>query len=121
MMIQAQAEEFAQEWIAAWNAHDLSAVARLYSEDFEMSSPFVAQLTGEPSGRLVGKEQVQAYWEAVFRRMPLLNFELLDVFAGASSLVVHYRTNLGRDAAEVLFFDSEGKIYRAAAHFKEQA
>ncbi|MEI8247817.1 MAG: hypothetical protein WCI51_18415 [Lentisphaerota bacterium] len=36
--------EFATEWIAAWNSHDLNRVLSHYSEDFETSSPFIAKM-----------------------------------------------------------------------------
>jgi hypothetical protein len=50
------AERFAAEWIAAWNSHDLDRVLSHYADDFEMSSPYIAELAGEPSGKLKGKE-----------------------------------------------------------------
>jgi hypothetical protein len=33
------AERFAEEWIAAWNAHDLPRILSHYEDDFEMPSP----------------------------------------------------------------------------------
>ncbi len=38
-----RAESFAAEWIAAWNARDLLRVLSHYTDDFEMSSPFIEQ------------------------------------------------------------------------------
>jgi ketosteroid isomerase-like protein len=46
------AERFAKEWVAAWNSHDLDRVLAHYEEDFEMSSPIIIALVGEPSGKL---------------------------------------------------------------------
>ena len=43
------ADRFAQEWIDAWNSHHLERVLSHYADDFEMSSPYIAQITGEPS------------------------------------------------------------------------
>jgi hypothetical protein len=48
------ADKFAQEWIAAWNAHDVDRVLTHYTNDFEMTSPVITQVTGEPSGKLKG-------------------------------------------------------------------
>src|SRR5689334_20299084 len=58
------AERFATEWIAAWNSHDLDRVLSHYADDFEMSSPIIAQIAGEPSGKLKGKKAVGAYWSS---------------------------------------------------------
>ncbi|WP_226860359.1 hypothetical protein [Acidithiobacillus thiooxidans] len=54
-MDKAFAEHFAADWIASWNAHDLERVMSHYDDDFEMSSPVIVQVTGEPSGMLRGK------------------------------------------------------------------
>ena len=40
----------AQEWIAAWNSHDLSRILVHYAEDVELISPLVAKLTGSSTG-----------------------------------------------------------------------
>src|SRR5579859_1405521 len=113
------AASFAAEWIAAWNARDLARVLSHYTDDFEMSSPLIIEIAGEPSGYLRGKEKVSAYWQAALKRNPGLHFELLEVFAGAGSIVLHYRRNSGGPAAEVLFFDKQGLVYRGAAHYRQ--
>ena len=44
------AREFAVEWIAAWNAHDLDRILSHYADDFEMRSPLIAERMGVASG-----------------------------------------------------------------------
>jgi hypothetical protein len=112
-----EALRFAEGWAAAWNAHDLGRVLAHYSDDFEMTSPFIARLMGEPGCTLKGKGQVEAYWRRALERLPDLQFEVLDVFTGVGSLVIHYKAVLGLRACEVFFFDGEGKVYKAAAHY----
>ena len=82
-----QAEQFAQNWIAAWNAHDLDQVLALYRDDFSMASPYIAAIAGEASGKLQGKPAVRAYWQAALERMPELHFELIDCLCGVNSLL----------------------------------
>jgi hypothetical protein len=113
------AASFAAQWIAAWNAHDLSGVLSHYTDDFEMSSPFIVEIADEPSGCLRGKEKVRGYWQTALKKHPGLHFELLGVFVGANSVVLHYRRNFGQPAAEVLFFNEHGLVYRAAAHYHD--
>ncbi|HEV2434373.1 MAG TPA: nuclear transport factor 2 family protein [Verrucomicrobiae bacterium] len=114
------AASFAAEWIAAWNARDLPGVLSHYTNDFEMSSPLIIELAAEPSGGLRGKEKIQAYWQAALKKHPGLHFELLGVFVGANSVVLHYRRNLGQPAAEAFFFNEQGLAYRAAAHYQKK-
>jgi ketosteroid isomerase-like protein len=110
------AVRFAEEWVAAWNSHDLERILSHYTDDFEMASPIIVQLMGEPSGTLKGKQAVREYWAKALARLPDLRFELIDVYVGAESVVIHYRGPRGA-SAEAFWFDPEGKVRRAAAHY----
>jgi hypothetical protein len=116
-MTREEAVRFAEGWAAAWNAHDLDLILTHYSADFEMTTPFIVKVMGDPSGTLKGKEQVGAYWRRALDRLPDLHFQVLDVFAGIGSLVIYYRAVLGLLACEVFFFDGQGKVCKAAAHY----
>jgi hypothetical protein len=111
------AQRFAAEWIASWNAHDLGRVLSHYAEDFEMSSPVIIRVAGEPSGTLRGKAAVGAYWKKALELIPDLKFELISVLAGVGSLTLCYEGPRGRLAAEVLHFGPDNKIIRAFAHY----
>ncbi len=122
MISKEQAQRFAKEWIDAWNAHDLDAILAHYSDDFEMTSPFIVTVMNEPSGTIKGKQNVRAYWQKAIDRFPDLKFELLEVLTGANSITLYYksyRSGAVRLAAEVFFFDSGGKVNKAFAHYNE--
>jgi ketosteroid isomerase-like protein len=110
------AEQFAAHWVDAWNRHDLEAVLSHYADDFEMSSPYIVSIAGEPSGTLKGKAAVRAYWAAALGRLPDLHFELVDTLIGVDSLTLYYRGVRGM-VAEVFWFDAAGRVVRAAAHY----
>ena len=112
------AERFAKKWIAAWNSHDLERILAHYDDDFEMSSPIITTLVGEPSGRLRGKKAVGAYWAKALQSIPDLRFDLLAALAGVDSVTVYYRGHRGL-AAEVLHFSPSGKVSKAFAHYAE--
>jgi ketosteroid isomerase-like protein len=116
MISAAFAEGFAADWIDAWNRHDLDAILAHYADDFEMRSPYIVQIAGEPSGVLRGKAAVGAYWAAALARMPDLRFTLIDTFGGVDSLIIHYQGARG-PAAEVFEFGPDGRVIRAAAHY----
>ena len=117
MLTAEQAEEFAQEWIAAWNSHDLERILSHYEDDFEMSSPVIVQVMEEPSGRLKGKEQIAIYWSKALQRYPDLFFEKLHVLRGANSVTIVYNGVRGL-SAEVFHFDVSGKVSSAYAHYQ---
>jgi len=110
------AMRFAQEWIAAWNSHDLDRILAHYRDDFLMSSPRIAIVADEPSGVLSGRAAVAAYWKKALASTPDLRFELVETFVGADCVVIRYRGVRG-PAAEVFFFDDAGRVVRAAASY----
>lgn len=118
MLTKEFAEHFAHDWIKAWNAHDLNLILAHYTDDFEMSSPFIAQVANEPSGVLTGKQAIAAYWSKALEKFPDLKFELEAVYCGAVSVVLTY-TNVTRGvkAAELFYFNAEGKVYKAAGNY----
>ncbi len=116
MIDKAFAEHFAADWVAAWNSHDLQRILAHYTDDFEMSSPIIIQVAGEPSGTLRGKDKVGAYWAKALQLNPTLHFELVAALRGVNSITLYYNGARGA-AAEVFHFNPEGKVTRAYAHY----
>ena len=116
MIDRAFSEDFAREWIDSWNSHDLSRILSHYSDDFEMSSPLIVQIAGEPSGKLKGKAAVGAYWKKALQLVPDLRFERLETLLGVNSLTVYYKSARGL-SAEVFHFGPDRKVVRAYAHY----
>lgn len=117
-MITAQfAQQFAEEWVATWNRHDLEAILSHYNDDFEMSSPFIVERMNEPSGTLKGKNQVRPYWQIALSRTPPLRFTLLQVLSGVDSIIIHFRRESGQLGAEMLSFNDKGLVVKGVAHY----
>jgi len=116
MIDKAFSEHFAREWVDSWNSHDLKRVLSHYSDNFEMSSPLIIQIAGEPSGMLKGKAAVGAYWQKALQLVPHLRFELLETLMGVNSLTVYYKSARGV-SAEVFHFGPDRKVIRAYAHY----
>ncbi|MEC4747918.1 nuclear transport factor 2 family protein [Methylomicrobium sp. Wu6] len=112
------AEHFAKNWLDAWNAHDLPRILAHYTDDFEMSSPVIIQVTGNPEGRLQGKQAVGAYWTKALTLFPNLRFEPLCTLIGVNSIVIHYVGATGQRVAEVFHFNEAGLVFRAQAHYE---
>jgi ketosteroid isomerase-like protein len=113
----AWAERFAQEWIAAWNSHDLERILAHYTDDFEMCSPLIVEWMDEPSGILRGKAAVRPYWAKGLDAQPPIHFELIGVYTGADRIAIHYRSVARRLVVEVLMFDSERRATRGMAMY----
>jgi ketosteroid isomerase-like protein len=117
MISQDQAERFAAEWVAAWNAHDLDAVLAHYAEDVTFASPFVAALTGDESGVIHGRAALHDYFRRALEAYPDLHFDLHAALPGASSVALHYASVGGRTAIETMELDATGAVVRVAAHY----
>lgn len=114
---EAFAQKFSDEWITAWNSHDLSIILAHYHDDFEMQSPGIVQRMNESSGTLRGKPKVAAYWRIALDAQPDLKFQKIGVFIGARSIVIHYRNHAGRIGAELMEFDSACRVIRSSANY----
>lgn len=112
------AEQFAIEWVEAWNSRDLERILSHYEDDFEMSSPVIVKLVGEASGTLRGKAAIRAYWAKAIAANPNLHFELLNVLKGANSMTIYYKGHRGL-SAEVFHFGASGKVAKAYAHYAD--
>jgi ketosteroid isomerase-like protein len=115
MIRESWAREFAAEWIAAWNAHDLERIFSHYCDDFEMHSPLIIERMGVPSGMLKGKQAIRPYWAQGLAAQPPLHFELRDVLVGVDTIAIYYfsRTR-NRMVAEVLRFNAQGQAVSGA-------
>lgn len=78
---------------------------------------FIITIAGVPSGALKGKQAVAAYWSKALALIPDLKFELIDVLSGVGSLTLYYKGTNARYAAEVFYFNAEGLVIKAFAHY----
>lgn len=117
MITKESAQAFAQEWVEAWNSHDLDRVLSHYTDDFEMTTPFIVSLMNEPSGTLKGKDKVGHYWSNALKKYPDLEFKLIDVLYGVDSIVIYYRSILDKKAAELFIMGPDGNVVKSIAHY----
>jgi hypothetical protein len=116
-MTEAEAQEFAVEWIAAWNSRDLERILRHYTEDVEVTSPLMESVLGPGRVTVRGKEAVRAYWGSALARFPELRFVLFRAYAGVRSVVLHYQSVQGLVGAECMELDDDGRVRRVRAHY----
>ncbi|WP_036307964.1 nuclear transport factor 2 family protein [Methyloglobulus morosus] len=108
----------AADWIDSWNSHDLDRILSHYTDDFEMTSPVIIKVVGEPSGILKGKKDVGAYWAKALQLSPELHFELVTTLVGVNSITLYYQGVRGL-SGEVFHFNQEGKVTKAYAHYTQ--
>ncbi len=116
-MTEEEAREFAKDWVAAWNAHDLDLIMSHYDDAVELTSPVAAQLLGKVDGKVVGKLNLRNYFQRGLAAYPDLQFRLEDVLWGVSSVVLYYTNQKGTGAAEFMELSEAGKVLRVVANY----
>ena len=107
----------AQEWLEAWNAHDLQRILAHYADDVELTSPFVEKLMGQREGSVHGKTALRDYFARGLRAYPALHFEFIRLYSGVRSCVLEYRSINDLLTAELMEFNEQGKVRRVLAHY----
>lgn len=112
-----EAWNLANHWVAAWNAHDLDLIMTHYEEAIELTSPAAAQLLGTSGGKVVGKANLEAYFQRGLEAYPELRFHLEDVLWGVNSVVLYYTNQKGSRTGEFMELSAIGKVARVVAHY----
>ena len=100
-------QQFTDDWVRAWNAHDVEAVLAHFHDDVVFTSPVAARVLPESEGVVRGKEALRHYWTTALALQSNLHFDVIDVYQGESTLVINYRNHRGELVNEVLTFDGD--------------
>ncbi len=120
-MEQAEAHAFVEDWLAAWNGHDVDAVLAHFADDVTFRSPVAARIVEGSDGVISGKAALRAYWSEGIRLIPDLHFELVAVYTGVHTLVINYRNQNGGLVNEVLRFDGPLVIEGDGTYLQDSA
>jgi ketosteroid isomerase-like protein len=101
---------YADQWVRAWNAHDVEAVLDHFHDDVVFTSPMAARVVPESGGVVHGKGALRDYWTAASGQQPDLQFDVIGVYRGESTLVINYRNHRGQLVNGVLSFDVDGLV-----------
>jgi len=114
-------KQFADEWINAWNSHDLDRIMNHYAEELEFYSPLIIKLNINPDGRITHKTDLREYFKIGLEKFPDLHFSLQHVLVGLNSVVLYYGSVNNTLSAEFMLFNEEGKISQVRAHYTQKS
>ncbi|HEX6773331.1 MAG TPA: nuclear transport factor 2 family protein [Acidobacteriaceae bacterium] len=113
------ARSFAQEWIDAWNSHDLERILAHYDDDVLLTSPVALKLLNG-DGTVRGKAALREYFQRGLQAFSSLRFDLIDILWGTETIVIYYVNNVrGSKTAEVMLLNHAGKIQRVWANYDQ--
>ena len=119
MLTSAEADALARDWIDAWNGHDVERILAHYADDVVFSSLFVRTIGASPSGSIVGRTALRAYFAAALATYPTLRFRFHAVFRGVDSVTLLYESVNGLLAAETMIVDQHRRISRVFAQYRD--
>jgi SnoaL-like protein len=117
MLTESQVKQFAEDWLHAWNSHDLDAILSHYGPEIVLTSPVAARLLDDPSGMVRGHSALRDYFKRGLEAYPDLTFELLDIMWGLSSVVLYYKNQSGTKTGEFMELDANLKVTRVVANY----
>ena len=109
--------QFANEWIAAWNARDLDAILLHYADDVQFTTPVAATVVPESGGVIRGKAALSDYWSAALPQVPDLHFELVDALATVDGVAIVYRNQRDQLVSETVLFNADGLVWWGVAAY----
>jgi hypothetical protein len=111
----AQGRTLGEEWVAAWNAHDLDAIMALYAPGVVFQTPTAIATLGIPDGRVEGAQALREHFARGLARLPDLRFDLDRIYVGVRSIAITYRWADGTPVAELHEYDDQELIARVQA------
>lgn len=113
------ARQFAQDWVDAWNTHNLERILSHYDDEIILTSPVALKLLNG-DGTVRGKAALREYFLRGLEAFPHLRFDLEDILWGTETIVVCYVNNVrGNRTAEVMLMNPDGKIQRVWANYDQ--
>jgi len=113
-----RANEFAKDWIEAWNDHDLERIISHYEKSLEFKSPIILERYPDSSGIILHRDKLREYFAIGLEKNPDLRFHLLEILTGTDSLVLYYENARGGKTAELFEFNERGKVVRSISCYR---
>jgi hypothetical protein len=116
---QERAVAYAHEWVAAWNAHDLTRIMSHYAAELEFSSPLILVRHPGFGGTIRDRLTLERYFAQGLASVPNLRFELLEVLRAVRGFVIYYVNARGGHTAEYVELDDQDKATKVIASYSD--
>ncbi|HPF23359.1 MAG TPA: nuclear transport factor 2 family protein [Hyphomonas sp.] len=118
MLSRAFAEEFANDWLSAWNDRDIDRILSHYADDIVFHSPRIALVMGNDATHVKGKKALQAYWTEALSKARQLFFALDDILVGSDAVTILYTNHREEKVAETFVFNADGEVGLSIATYR---
>lgn len=107
----------AEDWITAWNAHDLDRIMSHYADDIEFEANTVVKRWNKPDGKLRGIAELREHFKLGLSLAPQIRFTFEQIFSVPSGYAVLYHRDNGNQVIEVVELNEAGKAWRVKAFY----
>ena len=113
----ADVQRLAEDWIAAWNDHDLDRIISHYAENVTFEASTVVDRWDREDGRLIGRTEVQEQFRKGLELAPNLHFTLEAIFLAPSGYAVLYSRENGNRVVDRVVLNDEGLAAQVTAFY----
>src|SRR3984957_19547479 len=113
-------QEIINDWLEAWNSHDLDRIMQHYAEEGEFSAQTVVTRWGKADGKLKGKAELRAHFSKGLALAPDIHFTLEEVLLAPNGYAVLYRRDNGNRVVDAVELDASGLAVKVTAYYLQQ-
>src|ERR1017187_1413318 len=103
-------QQAARQWINDWNQRNLENIMSHYADDVQFYSPTVVRRWNIAEGKLTGKALVEQHFRKGIEEVPGIQFEFHSILYGVESVILFYKRETGKLAADLVLFNEAGKV-----------
>ena len=96
-MSAALCKQIANNWMDAFNEHDIEKLLCLYDENALHFSPKLLERKPETLGLIKGKKALRDWWTDAFNRLPTLKYSLTNFIAESDCIFMEYRRSVANE------------------------
>jgi ketosteroid isomerase-like protein len=111
-------QQAARQWIDDWNQRNLEDVMAHYADDIEFYSPTVVRRWNIAEGKLAGKAMVEQHFRKGIEEVPGIQFEFHSILYGVESVILFYKRETGKLAADLVVFNDAGKVREVRSYYE---
>ena len=109
--------EIIQDWLDAWNHHDLDRIMQHYADNVEFTAQTVVTRWGKADGKLKGKEELRKHFSKGLTLAPDIHFTLEETLWAPNGYAVMYHRENGNRVLDAVELNDSGLAVKVTAYY----
>jgi ketosteroid isomerase-like protein len=112
--------EIINDWLKAWNDHDLDRIMHHYADNVEFIAQTVVKRWDKADGKLNGKEELRKHFSKGLALAPDIHFTLEEILLAPNGYAVLYSRENGNRVLDAVELDESGLAIKVTAYYLHQ-